>query len=90
MSVLDGASPTAERRFWEKVEPGPDDHWLWTGAMNAGGYGNFRLGHGRYATPQRVAFELEVRPLLEGERLYRNCTELRCVNPAHWDIEREE
>lgn len=87
MSILDGASRTVEERFWVKVEPDVDGHWIWTGAVTGNGYPNFRLGYGRYAAPQRVAWELQRGPLPEG-RIRNECGVGLCVNPEHWSVEK--
>lgn len=74
-------------RLMAKVSAADEDgHEMWTGAVSRSGYGNFRVGRGKYATPQRVAWELEVGPLGQQDRLTKtyNCSRLLCVAPGHW------
>lgn len=73
-----------EVRFWAKVEKrGPDDCWLWQGALH-NGYGQFYLAPGRRATTHRFSLALELgRDLLPGAYACHTCDVRACVNPAH-------
>lgn len=74
---------TREQRFWEKVDRrGPDECWLWTGAITGRGYGNFLFKPGNRQA-HRVAYELLVGPIPEGLVLDHLCRVRACVNPAH-------
>lgn len=75
--------PTAER-FWSKVHR-TDDCWLWTDALNAKGYGQFKLGPGRMVKPHRMAYELSVGPIPDGLVIDHLCRVRHCVNPAHME-----
>jgi len=68
-------------RFWEKVEKTPTC-WLWTGAVNGNGYGNFNES-GRYVGAHRVAYELVIGPIPADLTLDHLCRVRLCVNPSH-------
>jgi len=81
---------TLEERFWEKVERfGEDGCWFWLGSLNALGYGQFFSGKyssSGYAIParsHRLAYELLIGPIPEGQLLDHLCRNPSCVNPAH-------
>lgn len=76
---------TWQMRFWEKVDQS-GDCWLWTGATNGAGYGQFHLAGSdgkrqRYA--HRIAYEEAVGPIPEGLTLDHLCQNPRCVRPDH-------
>lgn len=73
-------------RLRSKITEADEGHQMWTGAVSRSGYGNFRVGRGKYATPQRVVWELEVGPLEPEDRLTKThqCPHLLCVASAHW------
>jgi len=70
-----------ERRaaFWAKVDK-TDTCWLWTGAIDRGGYGRTapknRVAH-------RISFEWERGPIPSGLQLDHLCRVRNCVNPDH-------
>lgn len=73
-----------EQRFWPKVEK-TDGCWNWKGALNTSGYGRLSLG-GRgslMARAHRVAYELVVGPIPDGQDLDHLCRNRACVKPAH-------
>jgi hypothetical protein len=84
---------TNVERFWSKVEkdgPVPDYEptlgkcWIWTGAKNNKGYGNYRLLHMKWATTaHRVSYELCVGEIPNGLYLDHLCRVRSCVNPNH-------
>lgn len=69
-------------RFSDKIDFAPDSQcWKWRGAMDRGGYGNFKLD-GRTVRSHRVAYAVghrrwPTRPVLH------LCGCRACVNPAH-------
>ena len=72
----------AERRapasFWQKVRiEHPAGCWLWTGTIDANGYGRF---NGRYA--HIIAWEDSQLPVPERDHL---CRTPNCVNPLHME-----
>lgn len=78
-------------RFWAKVERrGPDECWLWTGAPDGEGYGQFRH-EGRLLKSHRVAFMLAKGPIPTlpgvlgrcGAFICHTCDVRLCCNPAH-------
>lgn len=83
---------SVEKRFWQYVEK-TDSCWLWTGALNAYGYGQFHIdGSPRMA--HRVVYEWLVGPIPEGLQLdhvlANGCINRNCVKaladefgPAH-------
>ena len=73
-----------EDRFWPKVDK-TETCWLWTGAKNKAGYGNFGSGgrYGRTLGPHRVAYELCIGPIPPGMHIDHMCHNKLCVNPQH-------
>jgi hypothetical protein len=68
-------------RFWSKVQR-TDSCWLWQGAFNSKGYGNFKI-HGKALTASRVAWELIKGPIPTGMQILHTCDKPACVNPDH-------
>ena len=74
-------------RFWEKVEKaGPDDCWLWKGAVDR--YGHFFISHKPYRneTAHRVSWKLAGGEIPEGMVVDHMCRNTLCVNPKHLRI----
>lgn len=75
--------PTAHDRFWAKVRV-TDTCWVWTGALNRGGYGRFEN-----VFAHRWAFEEAngpIPPLPNGEPApldHMECDNPPCVRPSH-------
>lgn len=61
---------------------GPQACWLWTGKMNADGYGTGTLD-GHAVGAHGVGYRLLVGPVPEGLELDHVCRNRACVNPAH-------
>jgi hypothetical protein len=78
----------AKARFMGYVTPEPTSGcWLWTGHLNASGYGKFRL-NGRQQKAHRAAYVLFVGPIpkKDGHHVVcvcHRCDVRSCVNPAH-------
>lgn len=71
------------QRFWEKVDRrGPNDCWLWTGAIS-GGYGSFNL-RGKPTHAHRAAAILRGKRLSKETCVCHICDNPRCCNPAHF------
>lgn len=78
-------------RFWSKVDiKGPDECWLWQGAIDKRKsgkkcYGRFRFD--KYPIPMdrahRASYKLNVGPIPEGLYVCHKCDVPACVNPAH-------
>ena len=87
--------PTAEERFWQGVERGPDEEcWLWSLSLNGAGYSQFRWAGGRSA--HTFAYEMFIGPIPNGLEIDHvchtrdltcaggsTCLHRRCVNPRH-------
>lgn len=56
--------------------------WHWNGATNNKGYGQITVA-GKRASTHRVAFEVSVRKLNDGEQVLHRCDNPLCINPAH-------
>lgn len=71
-------------RFWKKVSPAPADAcWIWWGAKNGRGYGNFGGVGGRTYLAHRVAYEITYGAVPAGMDLDHLCCTPSCVNPDH-------
>lgn len=70
-------------RFLEKVQVDPSTGcWLWTGAVNNGGYSRL-WNEGRTVLGHRFAYERLVGPIPEGLQIDHLCAVRHCVNPIH-------
>jgi hypothetical protein len=74
---------TPLQRFLAKVTPEPmTGCWLWTAALNSGGYGLFAFGpNKRLVLAHRWAYQLVHREL--PDELDHVCNQRCCVNPRH-------
>lgn len=79
------ASTPALIRIEAKLDKSADC-WLWTGALNRGGYGVVRDGDGRARILHRLVWELLVGPVPDGMDLDHVCRVRRCCNPAHLEV----
>lgn len=66
--------------FWSKVKK-TENCWLWTGALQNGGYGVFRVGS-RLQLAHRVAYKLSCGVPLTQQVLH-TCDVRSCINPGH-------
>src|SRR5262245_17887722 len=74
--------PLAER-FWPKVDKrGADDCWPWMASTMRGGYGEIRISR-RYVPAHRVAYELTIGPIPDGQLCCHRCDNPPCCNPGH-------
>jgi hypothetical protein len=78
----------ARTRFWAQVAiSGPDECWLYVGAITSRGYGAFGIKHpdGLWRTAQahRVAYQLIKGRIPAGLILDHLCRTTACVNPSH-------
>jgi len=72
---------TPEQRFWKKVNR-EGNCWVWTGAVTADGYGNFRVsGHNLRA--HRFSYALLHGPIPDGLNILHACDNRLCVRPNH-------
>src|SRR4051812_42591054 len=55
--------------------------WLWTGGLDAYGYGQVSIGHDGRAKAHRLAFEMAYGPPSDVVR--HTCDVRRCVRPEH-------
>lgn len=83
----DGPFPVTGRRtverFWNKIDIcGPNDCWLWTASTQSRGYGQFYLA-GTVVLAHRLAYELVVGAVPDGQQVDHLCRVLRCCNPSH-------
>jgi hypothetical protein len=76
------ARPASER-FDERACPEPTTGcWLWTGYLNADGYGLFYFGSQQMKAP-RAAWLLFRGEIPDGLSVLHHCDTPACVNPAH-------
>jgi hypothetical protein len=74
---------TVEERFWSKVKiGGPDDCWEWQASLRKDGYGRFNI-NGVTLKSSRVAYELGIGPIPEGQGVLHTCDNPPCCNPRH-------
>lgn len=70
-------------RFEASIMPEPNTGcWLWTGGLNAKGYGVFWDG-GKNRSAHRLSYELANGPAPDGLALDHKCRQRSCVNPSH-------
>ena len=56
--------------------------WEWTGARLSNGYGSYRTVHSNLLV-HRVAYELLVGPIPDGNHIHHRCENIICFNPDH-------
>lgn len=73
----------ALERFEERVEYDLNSGcWLWSGALNNRGYGQFSY-MGRSVSAHRICLPLHGHPVAANEDVLHRCDTPSCVNPAH-------
>lgn len=69
--------------FWARVAPANDTGCrLWTGALQAAGYGAIRLG-GKTVSTHRLAYSLICGPIPASMFVCHRCDVRACCNPTH-------
>lgn len=69
-------------RLYDKIQMEPNSGcWIWTGGINASGYGVFRSS--RQYLAHRASYELHCEEIPEGKQLDHLCRTRCCVNPDH-------
>lgn len=81
----DGGLPqAAEDVRFERYAERTDGCWLWTGALNNMGYGQFYVRARRgNVLAHRWSYEHHNGPIGDGLFVMHSCDTPRCVNPAH-------
>ena len=72
------------RLFWLNVDKSdnPSGCWLWTGKKSLKGYG-YCYYAGKSWWVHRLAYQLCVRPIQEGQNILHTCDTPMCVQPLH-------
>ncbi len=74
-------TPAEEARFWAKIDKS-EGCWMWTGAKQSKGYGQFSAG-GRSQSVHRIAYALAYGPIPAGLTIDHLCLVKLCVRPDH-------
>ncbi|NDJ20949.1 hypothetical protein GS682_04675 [Nostoc sp. B(2019)] len=79
---LTSKGKTLEQRFCEKFQQHSNGCWIWTAKVNQG-RALFYLS-GKFVSAHRVAYEMFVGVVPEGQYVHRTCKNDLCVNPEHF------
>ena len=72
-----------ERRFYSYLEMIPESGcWIWTGAINNGGYGRIGIGK-KTTTAHRYSYQINVGEIPDGLFVLHKCDVRCCANPDH-------
>lgn len=71
-----------EDRFWKHVDK-TGECWLWTGAKNNTGYGQFRVTHDSIILAHRFSYKLANGVLSAEDDVAHSCDTPLCVRPSH-------
>lgn len=74
-----------QERLWKKVNK-TKTCWLWTAALDIGGYGQFWLKEKPRVPVHKIIYELLVKKVPKGLQLDHLCRNRACVNPMHLEI----
>ena len=77
--------PSPEERFAAYIQAGGDGCHEWSGPLQAGGYGWFRIGRRVRVLAHRYAYEMARGPIPDGLVIDHLCRNRRCVNPEHME-----
>jgi hypothetical protein len=80
-----GCSSETVKRFWAKVEK-TDGCWLWTGGLNANGYGRFGAKRLNIHYAHRFSYHLEFGAIPDGAEIDHLCRNRICVRPDHLEV----
>jgi hypothetical protein len=78
-------SMETDRLRFEKYVEHTETCWLWTGAGNPAGYGQFRIRRVQRGA-HCWAWEWANGPIPTGMQIHHVCRTPRCVNPAHLEL----
>lgn len=78
----DGQPWREAMKFLAKVDATDSGCWLWTGLLDPGGYGLYRIGS-NVQLAHRVAYVNFVGSIPDGLTIDHLCQRRACVNPAH-------
>lgn len=67
----------------DHVAMGPRGCWIYTGALDANGYGERIMVNYRRQAPHRWTYEMPRGPIPDGLQIDHLCKTPRCVNPDH-------
>lgn len=88
--IRSGAVVPQEDRFWAKVtKGGPNECWIWTGALNEHGYGVMRPAGQRMGPSLKVhryAAQLAGMDITGRVVRHKVCDNPPCVNPSHLTV----
>jgi hypothetical protein len=74
---------TPAERFVRLIAVDEGGCWVWTGYLNARGYGQFHDGLRPGRLAHRFAYELWVGLIPDGLHIDHRCRNRACVNPRH-------